>query len=120
MDGMTAYCGLDCAACPVYRATRSDDDAERARVAKMWTKLFKFEFKPEHINCDGCRAESGRLFGHCTTCAVRLCGMDKKLENCAHCGEYSCAKLDGLLAMIPNPAARENLTVIRRELGKGA
>ena len=76
MEGMMAYCGLT-AACPAYLATRSDDDAERAKVAKMWTKLFKFEFKPEHINCDGCRAEGGRLFGHCTTCAVRLCGMDK-------------------------------------------
>ena len=84
----------------------------------MWTKLFKFEFKPEHINCDGCATEQGRLFGHCTKCAVRLCGMDKKLENCAHCGEYLCDKLNGMLAMISNPAARENLAEIRRSLGK--
>jgi hypothetical protein len=118
MEKMIAYCGLDCAACPVYRATQSDDNAERAKVAEMWGKLFKFDFKPEHINCDGCSTEKGRLFGHCTRCEVRLCAREKKMENCAHCGDYMCGKLTGMLAMIPNPAARKNLDEIRRSLGK--
>lgn len=118
MEKMISYCGLDCAACPVYRATQNNDDAERAKVAAMWSKLFKFEFKPEHINCDGCLNTGGRLFGHCSNCQVRLCGMDRKVENCAHCDDYLCGKLQGMLAMIPNPAARQNLEEIRKSLGK--
>ncbi|MBP7583425.1 MAG: DUF3795 domain-containing protein [Spirochaetes bacterium] len=117
MERMISYCGLDCAACPVYRATQKDDDAKRAKVAGAWSRLFGYEFKIADINCDGCAKTDGRLFGHCTRCAVRQCGMEKRLENCAHCGDYACEKLTGLLATIPNPAAKENLEEIRRTLG---
>lgn len=118
MERMISYCGLDCAACPVYRATQKDDNEKRAKVAAAWSKLFNYEFKIADINCDGCVKKDGRLFGHCTHCAVRQCGMEKRLENCAHCDEYQCEKLKGVLAMIPNPAAKENLEEIRRSLGK--
>lgn len=109
MQEMIAYCGLDCAQCPAYLATQKNDDAARAQVAALWSKLFRMEIKAEQINCDGCHSVSGRLIGHCSTCPVRKCGQEKGLENCGHCPEYSCAQLDGLLKFIPNPTARENL-----------
>ncbi|HPA71785.1 MAG TPA: DUF3795 domain-containing protein [Spirochaetota bacterium] len=118
MERMISYCGLDCTACPVFKATQRNDDAKRARVAEAWSKMFNHEFTVADINCDGCAKTDGKLFGHCANCAVRQCGMEKGLANCAHCADYACEKLTGLLAFIPNPAAKENLEEIRQGLGK--
>ncbi len=41
MKDMISYCGIDCSACPTYRATQADDDAKRAKVADFWSKMFK-------------------------------------------------------------------------------
>ncbi|MBP7738891.1 MAG: DUF3795 domain-containing protein [Spirochaetes bacterium] len=112
MEKMYGLCGMECSGCPAYLATQQNDDAARARVAAMWSKMFHAEIKPSDINCDGCLSGSGRLFGHCNKCEVRLCGMDKKLGTCAECGSYSCAKLEGLLSFLPK-TARENLEALR-------
>jgi hypothetical protein len=114
MESMIAMCGLDCAQCPVYKATQRNDDAKRAKVAELWSKMFSRPFTVEEINCDGCLSGSERMFGHCKSCTVRLCGLEKKLTSCAACADYSCAKLDGLLSFIPNPTARENLERLRK------
>ncbi|TAL39827.1 MAG: DUF3795 domain-containing protein [Spirochaetes bacterium] len=111
---MIAMCGLDCAACPVYRATQKNDDEKRAKVAELWSKMFGRPFTIDEINCDGCLSGSDTLFGHCKSCVVRLCGMEKGHDTCAACADYSCAKLDGLLSFIPNPAARQNLEARRK------
>lgn len=116
MNDMISFCGLNCRECPAYIATRENDDAKRQKVAVMWSKLFKTEIPADAINCDGCRTEGGRLFGHCTNCAIRSCGMEKGVENCAHCADYSCAKLDGFLEFLPNKSARENLERIKKGL----
>jgi hypothetical protein len=114
MTAMIAMCGLDCTECHAYRATQANDDAKRAKVAQVWSKMFGREISPKEINCDGCLSGSEIMFGHCNNCAVRLCGMEKKLSSCAACADYSCAKLDGLLSFIPNPTARENLEKLRK------
>ena len=108
MDKMMGMCGMDCSSCPTYIATVKNDDNERAKVAAMWSKMFKTEIKPSDINCDGCLSGSKRIFGHCKTCEVRICGMDKNVRSCAKCPSYSCSKLDEQLARIPK-TARENL-----------
>lgn len=33
MREMISYCGIDCSACPAFRATRADDDTTRTKVA---------------------------------------------------------------------------------------
>ncbi len=116
MDQMISYCGLSCAECPAYVATQENNDEKRLKVAKMWGKMFNTEFKVEDINCDGCQTENGKLFGHCTSCVVRLCGINKKVENCAHCNEYSCEKLNGLLQILSVTSARDNLEKIKKSL----
>ncbi|HOS97059.1 MAG TPA: DUF3795 domain-containing protein [Deltaproteobacteria bacterium] len=114
MNARLSYCGIDCSACPTYRATQADDDAKRAKVAAFWSRMFGTEIAPSDINCDGCRKDGGRLFGHCRTCAVRLCARDRALASCGRCGEYSCDKLDGLLALLPMEEPRKNLDAIRQ------
>ncbi|MGD2125023.1 MAG: DUF3795 domain-containing protein [Desulfobacteraceae bacterium] len=114
MEEMIAYCGLACNDCPTYLATRADDDEKRAEVAKLWSKQFNVDFKPQDIHCDGCHPDSGRLFSYCMMCEIRKCGMEKEIANCAHCDEYSCEKLDNFLKMAPE--GRKRLDKIRSNL----
>ncbi len=114
MEKMIAYCGLDCLQCGAYQATQDNDDDKRKEVAEMWSKMFHTEIKPESINCSGCKADGGPLFSHCNTCEIRRCGIKKGMENCAHCDEYICEKLEPMLGMLPH--AKKSLEKIKSEL----
>jgi len=116
MNKMISYCGIDCSACPAYLATQADDNAKREKVAAFWSKMFGAQIPAEAINCDGCTQSEGRLFGHCTTCAVRLCAREKDLDSCGRCSDYLCEKLNGLLAILPMEEPRKNLEAIRETL----
>ena len=113
MDQMIAYCGLDCGQCPALEATRMDDDAERARVAEMWSQEFGADIKPEDINCDGCLVENGRLFNYCRVCEIRACSRDRGLSSCAVCDDYGCEKLTKFHDMAPE--AKKTLERIRAD-----
>lgn len=121
MNKMIAFCGLNCTECPALLATQKDDDNERKRVAELWSKqgLWSKQFnaaeiKPEDINCDGCLSKSGQLWRHCKVCEIRKCGQERRVENCAHCDDYACEKLNKLFDMVPN--ARLTLEEIRKSL----
>ncbi len=114
MDEMIAYCGLTCTECPAYVATRDDDDDARRKIAAQWSKEFKAELKPEHINCDGCLVMEGRHIGHCAVCEIRKCGVEHDVENCAHCADYGCQKINDFLEKVP--AARTKLEGVRKHL----
>jgi hypothetical protein len=111
-EKIIAKCGLGCSECPAYIATQKNDDALRAETAKKWSEMFKADIKPTDINCDGCQSESARLFSYCQTCDIRKCAREKKVETCAACPEYSCAKLDAFLAQVPE--ARKVLEGLRK------
>lgn len=93
MGKMVAYCGLVCSICPAFLATQSDDDAARKKTAAYYAKKYGFNLKPEEINCDGCKAETGRLIGYCQSCEIRKCNRAKGMDNCAVCNERPCEKL---------------------------
>ena len=114
MEKMIAHCGIVCSECPTLQATQNDDDEARKKVVEMWSKQFKFDLKLEDINCDGCLTDSDRLFGYCKTCEIRKCCQDKSLENCAHCGDYACDKLNMVFKMAPY--AQKSLDKIRANL----
>jgi hypothetical protein len=107
------YCGITCSECPAYIATQNNDDALRAETAKKWSEMFKADIKAADINCDGCPAESPRLFNYCAVCEIRKCAREKKVSTCAACPEYSCQKLDEFLAQVPE--ARKVLEDLRKE-----
>jgi len=116
MKQQISYCGLMCHTCPIYLATREDDQAKRKKmrvgIAEQCTKLFGTEYKPEDINdCDGCRTEGGRLFSGCKTCLIRNCVKDRGLENCACCSEYACEQLSKFFAT--EPEAKKRLDQIK-------
>ncbi len=110
---MLAYCGLLCSKCPTFIATRKDDQKQREEVARVWSKEYQAEIKPEDINCDGCKSETGRLFNHCKVCKVRGCAREKGVDNCAYCPEYACSELSAILNFVP--AAKTALEEIREK-----
>lgn len=112
---MIAYCGLDCTTCPVYRATLANDDKMREEAARLWTELFKHELKPEQMNCTGCKSDGKRFF-FCRICGVMKCAIERGLDNCAVCPDFSCEKIEGLMQMDPN--VKKALEEIRRQMGK--
>ena len=115
MNGVVGYCGIVCSDCPVLIATVRNDDAERRRVAELFTRQYGREYKPEDINCDGCLSASPRIFYYCNVCEIRKCGMANKVESCGFCKEYPCEKLSKLFAEYSK--AKETLDAIRRKRG---
>lgn len=115
MDKMIAFCGLTCTECLAFIATQKNDDEERRKVAKVWSKEFNSNIKPEDINCDGCLTEEGgRVFNYCKVCEIRKCGQEKEVKNCAYCDDYACEKLTKFFDMASE--AKTALAEIRKNL----
>lgn len=108
-----AYCGLDCAVCPAFRAAERRTHAERQMIADQWSKEYHMAVKAEDIDCQGCTERSGPHVGYCAVCAIRACGHQKgeAVTTCAACPDYGCAKLENFIKNIP--AARANLEEMR-------
>lgn len=115
MEKMIAYCGLVCTDCIAYLATQKDDNAERQKVVDKWSSE-DYPMTVEDINCDGCLVDSKRLIKFCNECAVRACGIEKKVENCAHCDDFACEKLEKLWGMLSHKEPRGRLEEIRKNL----
>ncbi len=98
---MIACCGLDCARCGAYEATRANDDEKRAAIAREWTERYGVIVAPAQINCEGCLSD-GQKFYYCSDiCEIRRCCVLKELSSCAACGEYVCGKLGEFFALAP-------------------
>jgi len=92
-----AVCGLDCASCEAYIATKRNDNKLKAKVAKKWSKEFGYpNLKLEDINCLGCLSLTGPVFQNCQKCMVRKCALEKGLKNCGQCSDYPCKKIKSL------------------------
>lgn len=116
---MIAYCGLDCQSCPIYLVTREQDKKKqkekRKEIVRLIKKHYVLEFKLEDItDCDGCMADTGRLFRACKDCPIRKCARQRKLESCAYCEEYICDTLEEFFAREPD--AKKSLEEIRKNL----
>jgi hypothetical protein len=116
MENMTAYCGLACDTCPIHLATLEQDKPRqktmRISIARICSEHYGTYYRPGDItDCDGCRADTGRLFSGCLKCEIRKCASLKALETCANCIEYACDKLKELFRQ--DPGAQTRLEEIR-------
>jgi hypothetical protein len=94
LSNLVAYCGFDCSNCPAYKATHSDDQDERKRVAEKWTKAAGKPMTITDILCDGCRVHGGRLVAYCAECNIRTCALSKGYLTCSHCPDMpTCEKI---------------------------
>jgi len=116
MENIIAHCGIVCSDCPTFKATKMNSDAERKRVAELWTKQYGRPFKPEEINCDGCLTRGTRVFSYVGICEIRKCAQKRNLKNCAYCGDYKCEKISKLHEQAPK--AKETLDKVRNNLKK--
>ena len=111
---MISICGLNCEECGAFIATRDDDDLIRIDTAKEWSKLYQKDIKPGDIHCLGCHTKSEDVFSYPKICEIRKCGFKREIENCAHCDEYICEKLDDFFQIAGE--AKINLEMIRKTL----
>ena len=103
-----AYCGLDCEQCDAYIATLHDDQALREKTAKLWAELNHAPILPEHIHCQGCRADGTKTVFCEQLCAVRRCARQKGVDTCGNCPEMETCPTVGAI-FTNNPQAKENL-----------
>ena len=114
MTTLIAACGLDCAKCDSYNATQANDQAALAALAIKWTKEYNATgLTAANVQCDGCML-AGRKIGHCSECQIRLCAIERGVQNCAVCPDYACEKLSAFLQQVP--PARENLEALRQTM----
>lgn len=113
MTTLYAACGLDCSKCDAYVATQANDQAALVQIAAKWRVEYNAPtISAENILCDGCMA-GGRTIGHCAECGIRLCALERGLDNCAACPDYGCETLSAFLQNVPQ--ARDNLEILRQE-----
>ena len=110
-----SFCGLDCLACDVYKATLHGDQEARQRAAKKWEKTAKEHWKmdtldPMILDCHGCRSGMPAHGGE-SYCPIRLCAQKQGFVSCGQCAKWeTCETLAGLLT--DEPTARPNLRKI--------
>ena len=108
MEKMIAYCGLNCEKCDAYLATIHNDQALREKTAQLWAKLNNAPILPEHINCEGCRADGAKTIYCEQFCVIRQCALKKGVTTCGDCAEFeTCQKVGMILSN--NPDALKNL-----------
>ena len=88
-DTILAPCGIDCAACPAYIATQSNDITKLKEILKSWTSDTEITFHA--LLCDGCHSK--RVSVDCRKCWIKNCVNDKGVETCAECKKYPCEEL---------------------------
>jgi len=111
---MIAYCGLDCLQCPGFIATKSGDEEALKKVAEEWSKEYGGNITVDDVRCNGCQSAEGPWMSHCAVCQMRACGIEKGVENCAHCDDYACDKLTEFFGFVPE--AKTTLDGIRAGL----
>ena len=108
MKKMIAYCGLDCAKCDAYLATKNNDQALREKTARLWSELNSVTILPEHINCEGCRVDGVKTPFCEKLCNIRQCALKKGVETCGACALMEkCAIVGKIIGN--NADALENL-----------
>lgn len=105
---MIAYCGLDCEKCDAYLATVRDDQALREKTAELWARLNHAPILPEHINCQGCRADGAKTVFCENLCGIRRCALEKGVATCGDCPDMeTCPTVGAVTAN--RPETLENL-----------
>jgi len=113
MEKIIAYCGLVCSECPAYIASQANDRKVLEKIAEQWrTEYHVPNITVESVICDGCLS-GDRKCSHCFECEIRLCGLERKVANCASCSDYACTKLEKFLGLAPQ--ARATLDGLRKK-----
>jgi hypothetical protein len=108
-----AFCGILCSECPAFVATQAGDEEALAKQAAEWSSE-EYPLTAGDLVCDGCIYTDKRVTKFCLDCDVRHCALEKGVENCAHCDDFPCGKLEKPWSMSVD--ARTTLEEIRKML----
>jgi hypothetical protein len=108
-----AFCGILCSECPAFVATQAGDEEALAKQAAEWSSE-EYPLTAEDLWCDGCIYTDKRVTKFCLDCDVRQCALKRGVENCAHCDDFPCEKLEKPWSMSVD--ARTTLEEIRQKL----
>jgi hypothetical protein len=113
-ERIVATCGIVCTECDAYKATQAGDQDALEAMAAEASRQLGVEMTADETMCDGCLGFSGRQITYCGVCAIRACGIENLVDNCAHCEQYACEKIEAFAR--PGSAHRQTLDAIRAEL----
>ena len=108
-----AFCGILCSECPAFKATQAGDEEALAKQAEEWSSEDS-PLEADDLLCDGCIYTDKRVTKFCLDCDVRHCALEKGVENCAHCDDFPCEKLEKPWSMSVD--AKTTLEEIRKML----
>jgi hypothetical protein len=115
-----SYCGLDCSACDVYKATVHGNQEARMRAAEGWQETARKHWRmetldPMVLDCRGCRAPGKKHQGY-GQCPAERCAREKGVASCGLCPEWE--ECPFLVEILTNdPQARGNLQRIAERAG---
>jgi hypothetical protein len=67
----------------------------RESIAEQCSNLYGMNLQAKDItDCDGCRADTGRIFSGCLNCEIRKCARGRNIDCCAFCDDYACEALE--------------------------
>lgn len=97
MGAIISKCGYRCDLCPAYESNLKSE-ADKQRMAHAWAKYLGSKVKPEEITrCGGCQTQGKQGDENCP---VRPCASERGIENCAHCEEFVCDKLEDRMDLV--------------------
>ncbi|WP_083605552.1 DUF3795 domain-containing protein [Proteiniborus sp. DW1] len=102
-----------CNDCPAFIATENNDLEQKVKLSQEWSSS-DYQVSPEDVNCTGCNIGSETVFKFCKECEIRMCGIERGIENCGYCSEYPCSKLD--IPFNNSPENKERLDQINKKL----
>ena len=106
-----AYCGIKCQDCPAFIATKKNNFDMKIEIAEKWSTQ-EYPLSPDDVECHGCTSTIRNMMSFCEDCDIRDCAIDKHLDNCAYCNDFTCTKLDKVYKQTPQ--AKDNLIEIRK------
>jgi hypothetical protein len=112
-ERIIAFCGILCSDCPAFKATLAGDEEALAKQAAEWSSD-EYPLEADDLLCDGCIYEDKRTAKFCLDCDVRQCALERGVENCAHCDDFPCEKLEKPWALCVD--AKTTLEEIRQML----
>ena len=103
-----SFCGQVCAECPIFQATRENDQSQRLWLALEYSSA-DHQFQPVEMICYGCHSQAVALAPMCKTCEIRDCAFGRVFISCAECEEFPCATIERMVPVdTDNRAELEN------------
>ncbi len=91
---MLGYCGVNCDECPAHQGTVNS----KIELLEKASRIFgDGAHSAEEWVCLGCTPTDQQFLAEsCSSCAMRKCAIERRVQNCAACADYdSCQRFHG-------------------------